>query len=130
VEKTKTLVKKLKRGGFVIIDEAPCRVIGVVFSAPGKHGAVKARIEAIGLLDERKRSIVSPADETIDVPIIVKKSAQVLAVVGERAQLMDLADYSVFELPIPNELKERVRAGEEISYYEVCGERTLKPIKG
>jgi translation initiation factor 5A len=130
MEKTTTIVKKLKPGSFVIIDDAACKVTNIVLSAPGKHGAVKARIEAVGLLDERKRSIVMPGDESIDVPIIAKRSAQVLALVGERVQLMNLTDYSVFELPIPEELKGKLKAGEEVSYYEVLGQRTLKPLKG
>jgi translation initiation factor 5A len=71
-----------------------------------------------------------PGDESIDVPIIAKRSAQVLALVGERVQLMNLTDYSVFELPIPEELKGKLKAGEEVSYYEVLGQRTLKPLKG
>jgi translation initiation factor 5A len=81
------------------------------------------------LLDGKRRSIVKPADETIDVPIIVKKNAQVLAIVGENAQLMDLATYEVFELRIPEEIKEAIQPGKEVAYFEVVGIKTLKPIK-
>lgn len=94
-----------------------------------KHGAAKARVEAIGLLDDKRHSIVKPADETVDVPIITKKMAQVLAIVDNNAQLMDLTTYEVFELPIPEEIKERVKPGEEVAYFEVVGTKTLKPIK-
>jgi len=119
----------LKPGGFVLIDDAPCRVEKVTISSSGKHGAAKARIEAIGLLDGRRRSIVKPAGESVDVPIINKKNAQVLAIVGEKVQLMDMSDYSVFELPIPEEMKGKLKAGEEIPYFEVVGIKTIKPIK-
>jgi translation initiation factor 5A len=34
---------------------------------------------------------------------------------------MDMADYSTFELPIPEEYKERVKEGEEISYLTAMG---------
>jgi translation initiation factor 5A len=129
LEKTTTIIKELKPGGFVIIDNAPCRVEKISISAPGKHGAAKARVEAIGLLDDKRRSIVKPADETIDVPIIIKKNAQVLAIVGENAQLMDLTTYEVFELPIPEEIKETIQPGKEVAYFEVVGIKTLKPLK-
>ncbi|MEM5782020.1 MAG: translation initiation factor IF-5A [Candidatus Aenigmatarchaeota archaeon] len=129
MEKTSSVIKNLKPGGFVLIDDAPCRVEKVAVSTSGKHGAAKARLDAIGLLDGKRRSIIKPADETIDVPIITKKSAQVLAIVGNSAQLMDLTDYSVFELPIPEEVKDKIKQGEEIAYYEVMGTKTLKPLK-
>jgi translation initiation factor 5A len=127
--KTTAVIKELKVGGFVLIDDAPCRVEKVQISSSGKHGAAKARVEAIGLLDEKRRSIVKPADEVVDVPIIIKKNAQVLAIIGENAQLMDLQDYSVFELPIPEEMKAEVQPGKEVPYFEVMGIKTLKRIK-
>jgi len=129
LEKTTTTIKGLKPGGFVLIDDAPCRVEKVTISSSGKHGAAKARIEAVGLLDGRRRSLVKPAGESVDVPIINKKNAQVLAIVGEKVQLMDMSDYSVFELPIPEEMKGKLKAGEEIAYFEVVGIKTIKQIK-
>jgi translation initiation factor 5A len=129
LDKTTTTIKELKPNGFVLIDDAPCRVEKVTISSSGKHGAAKARLDALGLFDNRRRSIVKPADETLDVPIVTKKRAQVLSVSGSKAQIMDLIDYSVFELDIPEERKDAVRAGEEIDYFEVIGIKTLKELK-
>lgn len=127
--KTVAIIKELKPNSFVLIDNVPCRVERVSISVAGKHGAAKARLEAIGLFDGRRRSIVKPADETIEVPIVEKKRAQVLAILGNKAQLMDLKDFSVFELEIPEERREKVKQGEEIDYFEVIGIKTLKEIK-
>jgi translation initiation factor 5A len=130
MEKTTTSIKLLKKNGFVIIDDTPCRVDRVDVSKSGKHGAAKARLEAVGLLDGRRHSLVKPADDAIDVPIILKKKAQVIAIIGDKAQIMDLGDYSVFELDIPEEIKQTIKQGEEIDYYEVCDIKTLKQLKG
>ena len=119
----------MKRGGFVIIDGAPCYVESVDVSKSGKHGAAKARLEAVGMFDGRRRSIVKPADETVDVPILTKKKAQVLSVQENRAQIMDLTDYSVFELEIPEERKDQIKQGEEVFYFEICDVKTLKELK-
>jgi len=81
------------------------------------------------LLDGKRRSLVKPADEVIAVPIITKKPAQVLAIIGEKVQLMDLSDYSVFELEIPEEKKGKLKPGEEISYFELLGIKTIKELK-
>ncbi|MCS7123459.1 MAG: translation initiation factor IF-5A [Candidatus Aenigmarchaeota archaeon] len=128
-EKTKTEIKNLKPNSFVIIDGAPCRVEKVQISTSGKHGASKVRIEAIGLLDDRRRSIVAPSTEEVEVPIILKKNAQVLYIIENKAQLMDLQDFSTFELEIPEELKDKLEPGKEIQYFEVLGIKTLKQIK-
>jgi translation initiation factor 5A len=127
--RTTTEIKNLKPGGFVIIDDVPCRVDKVQVSSSGKHGHAKVRIDAIGLLDDRRRSLVKPSGETVGVPIINKHKAQLLAIVGDTAQLMDLEDYSTVELPIPEELKGQLQPGGEIMYYEILGQKTLKQIK-
>ena len=36
---------------------------------------------------------------------------------GERVQLMDMTDYSTFELDIPEELKGKLNSGEEVNYF-------------
>ena len=129
MEKTIAVIKDLRKGSFVVIDDIPCKVDDVSVTKSGKHGAAKARVDAIGLLDGRRRSIVKPADENVDVPIILKKKAQVLAISGDKVQLMDTVDYSMLELEIPEELKGKLNSGEEISYYELGGIKTLKPLK-
>ena len=119
----------MKKGHFVLIDDAPCRVDSIASGKSGKHGASKTRVDAIGLFDNRRRSIVKPSSDNVDVPIINKKKAQILALTPEKVQLMDLTDYSMFDLEIPEELKGKLNAGEEINYYEIIGIKTLKPLK-
>lgn len=63
------------------------------------------------------------------MPIVLKKRGQVLAIVDNKAQIMDLADYSMIELDIPEERKSEVIAGSEIDYFEVCDTKTLKELK-
>ena len=127
--KTIAIINKLKPGGFVLIDDAPCRVEKVQTSSSGKHGHAKVRVEAIGVLDGRRRSIVKSSGKNVNVPIINKAVAQVLAIVGDNAQLMDMKTYEVFELPIPEELKGKIQASKEINYFEIVGIKTLKQIK-
>jgi len=128
-EITRTGIKDLKPGSFVIIEDVPCRVEKVQVSTSGKHGASKVRIEAMGLLDNRRRSMIAPSHDEVSVPIILKKQAQVLSVVGDKAQLMDLTTYETIELDIPEEVKDKVQPGGEIAYFEIVGIRTLKQLK-
>jgi len=129
LDKTTSAIKNMKKGSLILIDGAPCRVDSISSGKSGKHGASKTRVDAIGLFDNRRRSIVKPSSDTVDVPIINKKKAQVLALTQEKAQLMDLYDYSMFDLEIPEELKGKLTTGQEVNYYEIIGIRTLKPLK-
>jgi translation initiation factor 5A len=72
---------------------------------------------------------VKPADDTVEVPILEKKKAQVVAILENKAQIMDLSTFEVFELEIPEERKEKIKQGEEVDYFEIVGIRTLKELK-
>lgn len=124
-----TEVGKLKEGRFIIIEDEPCRIVGFTTSAPGKHGHAKAKIDAIGLFDGQKRSLVRPTNAKIEVPIIERGSAQVLALMPNTAQLMDLTTYETFELPIPMTLRGELREGIEVEYVRALGRRKIERIK-
>lgn len=128
--KEMTEVGKLKEGRFVVIDDEPCRIVGFSTSAPGKHGHAKAKIDAIGIFDSQKRSIVRPSSAKIDVPVIERGGAQVLAIIANNAQLMDLTTYETFELPIPMALRGEVREGIEVEYIQALGRRKIERVKG
>ncbi len=107
------------------MDGEPCKVLDVTISASGKHGAAKVRVEVIGIFDNRRRSIVKPADTEVEVPIIEKRNGQVVALTPDSAQIMDLTDYSTFELTIPAELKDKIKQGEEVVYWVILGRKLL-----
>jgi len=82
-------VSSLKTGKYIMIDGRPCEVVGLDWSAPGKHGHAKYRITAIDLLTGAKKMAVYTSHDKVEVPIVEKKTAQVLNVFENKAQLMD-----------------------------------------
>jgi translation initiation factor 5A len=120
----------VKEGSFIVIDGVACKVASAETSKSGKHGHAKARIVAIGLLDNKKREIVLPAHDNVESPIIEKKSASVLSVSGDMANVMDDETYETFDLKIPDDLKETVVAGCKILYWIILGEKVMKQLKG
>lgn len=123
--KEQTEIRTLKQGRYIIIDDEPSTIVNLEKSKPGKHGSAKARIDAIGVFDGQKRSIVSPVSAKIYVPIVERKGAQILSVLGNVAQLMDLNDYSTFEIEIPQEHMGKLEAGNDVTYLESMGKRKL-----
>ena len=117
-------LKDVRPGHYVMVDDEPCKVLSMTKSKPGKHGSAKARVEVVGLFDNRKRVIMKPASATVMVPMIEKKKAQVISTSGDIAQLMDMEDYSTFEAKIQEAMKGKVQPGNEISYWKV-GDRIL-----
>ena len=121
-------IRTLKVNRYIIIDDEPCKIVSLSTSKPGKHGEAKARIEAIGGFDGQKRSIVKPVKHKVHVPIIDKRSAQVLALMGDNVQLMDLETYETFEMPIPEEYKGQIETGKEIQYLNALGRKKITRI--
>ena len=122
-------VKTLKVGKYVILDGEASKIVNIQTSSPGKHGAAKARVDAVGIFDGQKRNIVKPVDAKIDIPIIDKRTAQVLALMGSDVQLMDMETYETFEAPIPDELRNDLVEGAEVGYIVALGNKKLMRIK-
>lgn len=109
-------VRELKEGRYMVIDDEPCKIVSISTSKPGKHGEAKARIEAIGIFDGNKKSVVYPVKHKVQVPIIDKRQAQIVAIMGAEVQLMDLETYEMFHLPITDEVKDDLKPGSDILY--------------
>ena len=110
----------LKVGSYIIIDNEPCRIVSYDHSKPGKHGSAKARISAIGVFDGSKHSMVSPVSANVDVPLIDKRSGQIISISGLSLQIMDLETFEVFETDADNdEMKDKIRQGGEVEYWKV-----------
>jgi translation initiation factor 5A len=119
----------LKPGSYILMEGVASKVVDIQISRPGKHGHAKARITAVGLLDDKKRVAVMPGHEKIDIPIIGKKTAQILSITGDIANVMDAETYETFELKIPDELKGEVAEGVQVLYWVVVNERVMKQVK-
>ncbi len=117
-------VGELRVGGYMMIEGEPCKIVDITKSKPGKHGAAKARIVAIGVFDGQKRQFVKPVDANAEVPMIDKRTAQIFAINPSGLQLMDLETYEYLDAPIPAEEdvpKEKIVAGAEVEYWKILG---------
>ena len=122
-------VGSLQVGNYVVIDGAACTITNIQVSRPGKHGHAKVRLDAVGIVDGRKRQIVMPGHDEIEVPVIDKRNAQVLSITGDTAQVMDSETYETFDLVIPEELKPELKEGDVVLYWVILNDRVMKQIK-
>lgn len=128
-DKKMVSVGSLKRGDTIIIDGHACKVTDTTTSRPGKHGHAKVNMMAVGLLDGKKRNLVMPGHDKVEAPIIEKKTAQVLGVSGNTANVMDSESFETFDLEIPEELQADVAEGKNVLYWELMGLKVMKQVK-
>jgi len=121
----------LKDGSYILIDGEPCRIVEYDKSKPGKHGAAKARVVGIGVFDSVKRSLVLPVSTNVEVPLIEKKSGQVVSVSPTNVQLMDLETFETFDVPLPTDedIKNKMASGAEVEYWRVMGRTKIMRVK-
>jgi translation initiation factor 5A len=119
--KTLNEVRNLRVNGYMIIDDEPCKIMSISTSKPGKHGEAKSRIEAVGLFDGQKRSVVHPVKHKVGVPMIDKRQGQVITASGDMAQIMDLETYETFDMMVDEEFQGKLEAGQEINYMIALG---------
>ena len=122
----------IKVGSYVMVEGEPCRIVDYAKSKPGKHGSAKARVVAIGVFDGVKRTFVKPVDSNVDVPLIEKRSGQVLALMPSAVQLMDLESFEVFDSPFPEDedLKSKLANGVEVEYWRILNRVKIVRTKG
>lgn len=116
----------LKVGGYLIIDGVAFVAKRIDTSKTGKHGHAKCRIEASGLVNNEKKIIIKTAHDKIEVPIVEKKTAQVLSVAADKANVMDSETFETFDLKIPEELSGKVKEGQQVSYWTILGQKVMR----
>ncbi len=121
----------LKVGSYIMIDGEPCRIVSYDHSKPGKHGSAKARVAAIGVFDGSRHSMVSPVSANVEVPLINKKSGQIISLSGQTLQIMDLETFEVFETSaVEDEIRDKITQGSEVEYWKVLDRVKIVRAKG
>jgi translation initiation factor 5A len=118
----------LQKGNYVIVEGVASVVASVTMSKPGKHGSSKCRLEAIGIIDGKKRQVVVPGHDSMECPIIGKKNAQVLSISGNTANVMDMETYETYDLIIPDELQGKVTDGDVVLYWQILNDKVMKQV--
>ncbi len=123
---------ELKKGSYIVIDGEPCRIVEISRAKTGKHGSAKAHVVAIGVFSGQKKTLVAPVDTRVQVPVIEKRLAQVLADMGDMVQLMDLETFETFEVEKPTDdpaLAERLQSGVNVEYWIIMGKPKIIRIR-
>jgi translation initiation factor 5A len=121
----------LKVGSYIVIDGEACRIVSYDHSKPGKHGSAKARVAAMGVFDGSRHSLVAPVSANVEVPLIDKRTGQLISVAGQIMQIMDLETFEVFETSaVDDEIRDKLNQGGEVEYWKVLERIKIVRVKG
>jgi translation initiation factor 5A len=131
-----TELGSLKIGSYILLPVSdqptgePCRITEYDTSKPGKHGSAKARIVAVGIYDGQKRPHVGPVSMQIHVPLIDKRTGQIISIIGSKIQVMDSETFETIDVDMINEeLEGTLEQGKDIEYWNVMGRTKIMRIK-
>ena len=123
-----TELGSLKIGSYILlpVSDQPtgdaCRITEYDTSKPGKHGSAKARIVGVGIFDGQKRPHVGPVSQQIHVPLIDKRTGQIISIVGSKIQVMDSESFETIDVDmIEEELEGTLQQGDDLEYWNVMG---------
>ncbi|MDD9809048.1 MAG: translation initiation factor IF-5A [Thaumarchaeota archaeon] len=127
----------LKVGSYILlpVSDQPtgeaCRIVEYDTSKPGKHGSAKARIVGVGVFDGQKRPHVGPVSMQVHVPLIDKRTGQVISITGETIQVMDSETFETLDVTMVDEsVKGQVENGQNVEYWTVMGMTKIMRIRG
>ena len=136
---------RLKKGDLILLEgsgDEIFKVKSISTSAPGKHGHAKVRILYENIFTGSGGEVTYSGHKEIMKPIIEKEKAQILSVTPKiipddpkirptlaLAQVMDLASYETYDLPVPLEMDETLLvAGTEVEIRVYSSKKWIERI--
>merc|ERR1712228_150552 len=126
----------LRKGGFVMIKNRPCKIVEMSTSKTGKHGHAKVHLVALDIFTGKKLEDICPSTHNMDVPNVVRKEYSLLNIEDDFLSLMDDSgeqreDVQVPEGEIGEEIKTKFDAGENllVTIQSAVGEEMAVGVK-
>jgi len=135
----RTEIQKLKSGQYIMVEDEPCIIKATERSKSGKHGHAKVRVVCVGVFDNNKRSLTIPSGHMIEVPEIVKGTAQINFIEENSINIMDLETYESVDVrwPAEEELKTKLKELQaepkkmslgQVEYWQLAGKTLINRV--
>jgi translation initiation factor 5A len=94
----------LRKNGFVVIKNRPCKIVEMSTSKTGKHGHAKVHLVAIDIFTGKKLEELCPSTHNMDVPNVRRQEYQLVSSTHAYGPqlLTDVARRYRRRLPLPH----------------------------
>ena len=99
-------VGKLRKGGYVILKEQPCKIVNITTSKTGKHGHAKSVITGINIFNGKKVVEAYSTSHTINVPIVTKIVYQLCNIDRNEVEVLDDNNKIIYGIKIGEDIIE------------------------
>jgi translation initiation factor 5A len=96
-------VNKLRKGGYVLLEGRPCRVVDIAKSKTGKHGHAKANIAGTDIFTGKRYEAHLPTSHDIEVPFISRQDYTLLNIDDNATQLLGSDGNTREDVYLPND---------------------------
>ena len=135
----RTEIQKLKTGQYIMVEEEPCQIKATERSKSGKHGHAKVRVVCVGVFDNNKRSLTIPSGHMVEIPEILKGTAQINFIEDASINIMDLETYESVDVnwPADEELKQKIKDLQkdpgkmslaQVEYWQLAGKTLINRV--
>jgi translation initiation factor 5A len=135
----RTEIQKLKTGQYIMVEEEPCQIKATERSKSGKHGHAKVRVVCVGVFDNNKRSLTIPSGHMVEIPEILKGTAQINFIEDTLVNIMDLETYESVDVnwPADEELKQKIKDLQkdpgkmslaQVEYWQLAGKTLINRV--
>jgi len=126
----------LRKGGFVMIKNRPCKIVEMSTSKTGKHGHAKVHLVALDIFTGKKLEDICPSTHNMEVPNVKRKDFQLIGVNDDFLSLMDdtgdmREDLKCPEDSIGDEIRTAIEKDADIlvTVLAACGEECVIATK-
>merc|ERR1711997_635828 len=127
----------LRKNGFVMIKNRPCKIVEMSTSKTGKHGHAKVHMVGLNIFTNKKYEDICPSTHNMDVPNVSRKDFQLLDCSDDGfLSLMDDAGETREDLKVPEsdigaECKAAIADARDIlcTVLSACGEEAVIATK-
>ncbi|XP_041480682.1 eukaryotic translation initiation factor 5A-1-like [Lytechinus variegatus] len=108
----------LRKNGFVLIKNRPCKIVEMSTSKTGKHGHAKVHLVAIDIFTNKKYEDICPSTHNMNVPNVTRKDFQYVDMDDEFLSLMDdsggiRSDIKLPDGEVGNDIKKKIENDEQ-----------------
>lgn len=112
----------IRKNGFILIKNRPCKVVDVSTSKTGKHGHAKCHFVGIDIFTGKKYEDLTPSSHNCDVPNVARREFQLIDVNDEGfVTLLDDKGNTREDLTLPKGTEEAEKLADTIRDYHSNG---------